>query len=289
MPLHSVPEVELRERCKLAIEGLEQWLRRLIHDRFSAEFGQSYIKAKTTNGGNLVRSELARKLEERRAQEPNRLARPIDAAMLDDEIDLICNPDHYKTYFKDALDGAFGPGAERVRDMLRRLVSPRNALYHANPISVHEAYRILCYSMDVVQSLKDYYAGLGMAQQYNVPTVLKLTDSLGHVVNLLGRSGQGMVDYSNDSASFLRCGDNISIEVEVDPSFDVSEYNIRWTIANIGGGPNFVGNKYTLHLAERYVSTRLCIVCWVASNKSWHRLGSVDDQIDVAYRVLPPI
>jgi hypothetical protein len=141
MPLYSIPEAELRDHCKRAIEGLELWLRRLIDDRFSAEFGPNYIDAKKPNGANLFRTAIAQGLRTRQANEPKRFQRLIDAAFIDDQIDLICNPDHYRIYFKDALDGAFGASAEHVRELLTRLVVPRNALYHANPISVHEAYR----------------------------------------------------------------------------------------------------------------------------------------------------
>jgi hypothetical protein len=294
MPLHSIPETELRDYCKRAIEGLEVWLRRLIDDRFSAAFGDNYIDAKKSNGGNLIGGAISKQLRERQGKEPKRFTRLIDAAFLDDLIALICNPDHYRMYFKDALDGAFGGGGDHLREVLDRLVTPRNALYHANQISVHEAYRVLCYSMDVVQALKDYYAKLNMTQQYNVPTVIRLSDSLGHVVHLSkgNRHPQGlaMVDYSNDTSAHLRCGDSISIEVDVDPTFDSSEYDIRWGIANLSGpAPQIVGRKFTLNLTEQFVSTRFCAVCWVTSKKSWHKLGSFDDQIDIAYRVLPPV
>jgi hypothetical protein len=292
MPLHSISEVELRDHCKRAIEGLELWLRRLIDDQFSAAFGSDYVNAQKPNGDRLIRGSLARELLDRQAKEPERFPRAIDAAFLEDQIDLICNPDHYRTWFGDALEGAFGPGADRLKEMLGRLVRHRNALYHANAISVHEAYRVLCYSMDVIQSLKDYYARVGKAQEYNAPTIVRISDSLGHVVNLgQQRRGPGMVDYSNDPSAHLRCGDTLSIEVEVDPSFDASEYDIRWSIANLPAppAPNILGKRFVLRLAELHVSTRFCAVCWVTSKKSWHKLGSVDDQVDIAYRVLPPV
>jgi hypothetical protein len=48
------------------------------------------------------------------------------------------------------------------------------------------------------------------------------------------------------------------------------------------------GPKFVLLLEERYVSTRFCAVCRIISNARWHKLGTHDDQIDIAYRVLPP-
>jgi hypothetical protein len=134
MPLHSIPETELRDHCRRAIEGLELWLRRLIDDRFSAVFGSDYMNAKKPNGDRLIRGSLAKELQERQAKQPDRFPRVIAAAFLEGQIDLICNPDHYRTLFAEALEGAFGAGGDRLREMLGRMIAPRNALYHANPI-----------------------------------------------------------------------------------------------------------------------------------------------------------
>jgi hypothetical protein len=226
---------------------------------------------------------------ERRTKDPGRFSRPIDATFLDDQIDIICNPKLYKRYFKDALNAAFPQGDSEARIFLTRLIPPRNSLYHANPISVHDAYRVLCYALDVIEALKQHYSQANMAQQYNVPTVIRICDSLGHVVSPSNApSGFSSVDYSNDQSAHLRCGDTISIEVDVDPAFDPKEYEIRWQVVK-AGGPQMTGPKFSLLLTEPYVSTRFCVVCRVTSNKSWHKIGEFDDQIDIVYRVLPPI
>jgi NADPH-dependent 2,4-dienoyl-CoA reductase/sulfur reductase-like enzyme len=131
-----------------------------------------------------------------------------------------------------------------------------------------------------------------MQQQFNVPIVIRISDSLGHVVtrsSLIGHPDwPAMLDYSRDDKSYLRSGDTISIEVDVDPSFDAASYEIKWSIANIGG-PNISGHKFTLLLTDKYVSVRFTAVCRVTSNATWHKLGTHDDQIDIAYRVLPPL
>jgi len=291
MPLHSLKESELRDHCKRAIEGLELWLRRLIHDKLSAAYGGNYLDAARPDGTRVIRSELARTLTERQKNEPKRYSRPIDAALLEDEISIICNPALYKPHFEDALVAAFPLGNDSARVTLERLVGPRNALYHANPVSIHDAYRVLCYTLDVVESLKAYYVKQNMAQQYNVPTVIRVTDSLGHVVSMSTANrhpvGVGSIDYSNDSSAYLHCGDTLTIDVEVDPAFDPKEYAIEWGIANIGG-PALYGPKFQMELTERYVSSRFTVVCRVTSKKGWHKLGTHDDQIDMAYRVLPP-
>jgi hypothetical protein len=292
MPLHSVLESELRDHCKRSIEALELWLRRLIDQMLSSVYGPSYIDAIKPGGHRVVKTEIAKRLKERAAKEPSRFHRLIDAALLDDTIDLICNPELYELHFKKALQAAFPNGHPEARTFLERLVPPRNALYHANPISVHDAYRVLCYSLDIISALQTYYRGQNMQQQFNVPTVIRIVDSFGHAVDrsgLIGHpDGPAMLDYSRDEQSYLRSGDTLSIEVDVDPSFDPASYEIKWLISNVGG-PIIYGRKFTLPLTERYVSTRFCAVCHVISNASWHKLGTHDDQIEIAYRVLPPL
>lgn len=290
--LHWMAESEIRDHCKRAIEGLEYWLRRLIDNKLSDVFGAGYVDATRADGSRIIRSELVRDLTNRSKAEHRRFPRIIDAAFLDEQIDIICNPVLYNECFKDSLESLFPQGNEVARTTLRRLIAPRNSLYHSNPLSVHDAYRVLCYSMDVVETLKSDYARINMAQQYNVPTVIKVSDSLGQVVHLSNSNrhpnGSAMIDYSSNESCYLRCGDALSIEVEVDPTFDSRDYEIEWLIANVGG-PKIVGPKFTLVLTDHYVSTRFCAVCQVRSKKNWHKLGTIDDQIDIAYRVLPPI
>ncbi|HEY3622381.1 MAG TPA: hypothetical protein VGL12_08290 [Roseiarcus sp.] len=129
-----------------------------------------------------------------------------------------------------------------------------------------------------------------MKNQFNVPTIIRVVDSLGHVYSFATKhddSGFKMVDFSRDGKSILRCGDTLSIEIEVDPTFDPSSYEIEWLITNIGG-PRMTGNKFVLFLEERYISVRFCAVCRIVSKANWHKLGTHDDQMDIAYRVLPP-
>jgi hypothetical protein len=292
MPLYTISEAQMRDGCKRAIEGLELWLRRLIDTKLIEAYGQNYLDAQKADGSRVINSSLANTLAERRAQEPARFVRAIDAAFLADQIQIICNPALYREHFADALNDIFPQGNDSARTFLSRLVAPRNALSHANPISVHDAYRVLCYSMDVVEGLKAYYARVNMANLYNVPTVVRILDSLGHLVYLSSSNrsldGPAIVDYSRDEKSYLRCGDSISITAEVDPAFRPDQYEVEWSIANVGG-PRIAGEKFQMVLSDRYVSTRFCVVCRVKSNQNWHKLGSCDDQIDIAYKVLPPI
>ena len=220
MPLHSVPDVELRDHCKRAIEGLEYWLRRLIDQELTTRYGANYLDAIEAGSQRVIRNEIAQRLKSFRDAQPTRYSRPIDAALLNDEIDIICKASLFNNCFKDALFAAFPHGNDEARVFLERLLAPRNALYHANPVSVHDAYRVLCYTTDVIESLKAYYLQENMAQEFNVPTVIQVRDSKGHVVHFSDPQRiVGHADFSNDPLSYLRCGDTISIEVEIDPSF----------------------------------------------------------------------
>jgi hypothetical protein len=292
MPLYKLSEKDLRDYCKRAVENLELWIRRLINQELIKSYGTQYLNATHPDGSRIINNGIERNLLARMTSEPKRFPTPIDAAFLDDAISILCNPELYKKHFAPALTEAFPDGLAEARTFLTRLIPIRNALSHSNSISVHDAYRILCYSHDIIQSIKIYYVALNMQQEFNVPTIVRVTDSLGHTVSFSSTTrnpqGYGMLDYSRDDKAVLHCGDTLSIEVGVDPTFDASTYEIKWLISNIGG-PIITGPKFTLLLEERYVSSRFCAVCHVTSKEKWHKLGTHDDQIDIAYRVLPPV
>ena len=293
MPLHSLPEHELREHCRAAIESLEYWLRRLIDDVLTETYGNDYLTAKNEKGGYLIRKTIRENVEKRQSGEPGRFSRPIDAAMLNEAIDIVCHPNLYKTHFKAAFDSAFPDGREEARTFLYRLVQPRHNLAHANPISVRQAEQIVCYSHDVIDSLKSFYIQENMAQQYNVPMIVRITDSLGHVVHAnqikRNRTGAGIVNYQDDPDSILYPGARLSIEVEVDPSFTADEYEISWTHCNQDPVCRDCRHpKYVLDLEKKHVKNDFAIYCEVTSNKDWHRLGHRDDHVAIIYKVLPP-
>lgn len=167
MPLHALTENDLREYCKRSIEALELWLRGLIDQQLTNEYGTDYINAVRTNGDRVIRGEISRRLIER-TSDKLRFPRPIDGALLDDLVDIVCNPELYNSHFKGPLNDVFPVGCQMARTILSRLISPRNALYHANPVSIQEALRILCYSEDVISALKADYQRRGLHQQFNM-------------------------------------------------------------------------------------------------------------------------
>lgn len=168
--IHTLTDSEIRSVCKERIEVLEHWLRRLIDDLLSQTYG-NYLGHEDAQGNRLIRKRLAEQIEERRRKESNRYPRIVDAILLDDAIDIVCNPQLFKTHFRQPLSLAFPNGENEARTFLTRLLAPRNHLSHANAISVRQAEQVICYTNDVIDSLKSYYGNINMQSQYNVPLI----------------------------------------------------------------------------------------------------------------------
>ena len=177
---------------------------------------------------------------------------------------------------------------------LERLIEPRNARAHSNPLSVRQAEQVICYSHDVIDAIKQHMEAINMAEDYNAPTIIKVTDSRGLVFHdsemREDRTDLGRVSLTEDKSAWLRVGDTLSLEVEVDPSFSPDEYQIEWRYLNkkldeAGATPQ---NRLLLEIREHHVSYLFVIDCVVISNKPWHRFGMFDDTISMSYRVLPP-
>jgi hypothetical protein len=285
MPLHKISSEELRTACRQKLETCETWLRRLIHETFSNSFGSSYFYSGIFNGNNLFRSDIRDHAGRRMREQPARYSREIDTLLLDHLVATLCKQDLYSEYFQTALRRAFPNGNAEARTFLGRLVSIRNALSHANPISVHEAERALCYCDDVIWSLKEFYREQNMAQEYNTPRFIRFSDSLGHTEYPLNT--QSEYDYRKHTS--LRPGEPIRLEVEVDDSFPPEEYTIEWVVSNIPNGESALGTSFVLEIQRRHVAERFYIVATLKSKEDWHRYLTFDDRLIISYKILPPI
>jgi hypothetical protein len=200
---------------------------------------------------------------------------------LDHLASVICKPDVFTRYFAHPVSWAFADN-ESLRAILNRLVLIRNSLSHANPLSIHDAERVLCYCDDIVYSLSQFYEARGMASEFNAPLFTKFVDSLGHVKNL--REPNHQLDYR--TLGSLRCGDSLRMEVEVDAHFSPDEYSITWSLS---GGETAEGSSFSLTLLPRHVSERFIVTATLVTNREWHRLGRRDACVRVLYKVVPPI
>jgi len=283
--LYGLSEADLREYCRRVMESLELWLRRLIDDVLTPTYGADYLNAQDDYGNYIINREVRENVAQRKRQEPQRYPRLIDAALLDDEIKILCHQELYG-YFRAALEGAFPDGMTEARTFLTRLVEPRNRLSHANPISVRQAERVICYSNDVIDSLKEYYGAVGRAAEYNVPSVIRTVDSFGNVALPRQQNNPEIFDYTKNQAYWLRPGQTISVEVEIDPAFSPGQYAIvwEWDSARLKDR-----NKVTILIERSHVSELFIIECKVVSNEDWHKHRYYDHRVVFMYRILPPL
>ena len=293
MALHLVSDAERRSACKAAIESLEAWLRRTIDMVLREHHGEAYIEARNPKNDDYIFGKKVRETLQRRAtSDPARFPRPIDAATLEEEIHLVCHHHHYKSDFRPFFDHMFPLGVGQLRTCLKRLVAPRNALYHANWVSVRQAEQVICYSNDVIESIKHRFQELNMARDFNVPTIHRFIDiDRGQFEEAQFRGeifGTGMLSFTDDPDQSLTVGERISLEVVVDPSFSPTDYSIEWEHRGARWHPDRQrGRRFTLMLQNVHVGESFCVTCTVTSDQEWHRHGSYDDEIKVCYRVLP--
>ncbi len=295
MPLHNLTEIELRQHCKEAVEALEFWLRRVIDITLAPEFGPDYINAKSgINDQHIIKKSIRDSIQSRASSDPRRYPRMVDAMLLDEEIDIICHPDLYRSFFKGYFENSFPLGNEQIRNCLRKVLEPRNNLSHANPISVRQAEQVICYSHDIIDSIKDRLRERNLEREYNAPTIIKVSDSRGFVFHdsqiRRNNTGRGGIDLTGDQSTYLRSGDTVGVEVEIDPSFPVEEYSVDWiTPEGINVQKYNSNRRVVLSLRDENVRVDFTIYCKVVSNKGWHRCGDVDDCVGITYKVLPEI
>jgi len=292
MPLHKLTDSELRQYCKEYIESLEMWLRRIIDDILTINYGSNYYNSTTIDGANIISKKIKKEIDDRISTEPSRYSRPIDACLLESEIKIITNPNLYQKHFRVVFDDFFIKGtSQMLRLILNRLTNPRNKLYHANAISVREAEQVICYSKDVIDSIKNYYIKINMSEEFNVPLILKYKDSFGNVTFRNKFTGKTIdhssaISFKNIKEQKLRPGDYISIELEIDPSFSEDTYKVKW---NPSTDPIQEGNTFKYKIRNKDIGEKFRISAKLITTNVWHKLNDFDDGLVISFVVLPPI
>lgn len=282
-------ESELNDLSKKSIESLEYWLRNLINDQLSKKYGRQFYSFQTTDGQFLIkkriREETAKRID---SSPPDRFSRWIESTVFDHLIDIICNPSIYDSTFKRVFSRQFEFGASQIKQLLEIIHDVRNRLYHLNPVSSRKVEQSICYSNDLIYCIRDYYIERNMHMDFNAPSILKYSDSLGHqfFYEQGTKTAVGWLIYNRFS---VRCGDILTIEIEVDASFSPDEYTIDWFIRNYDTVPFKNSTKAVITFAELHVSESFQISVQVKSNKSWHRHSLFDDILEISLPVLPPI
>lgn len=283
MPFTTYPIDQLRHECKHRLEILELALRRLIDQRFTTEHGANYFQTLVEEQYLFSKAVRERACEKKEAR-PERYPQLVDALLFDDLIVTVCKPAHWKGYFRSALITAFPDGCEEARTYLSRLVTVRNSLAHANPISYHDSARVFAYSEDVLVSIREYYQKMSGLDEFNAPTFVSFRDSLGNSDPI--RKSRQVLNYTS---TILRPGDRVRFEVDVDDSFSADLCSVRWTVNNISNPEMGTGRSFCLELTNRHVGEVFALTATLMSEKEWHRHGNFDAHVILNYKVLPPL
>ena len=284
---YSFSEEQLRAICKTSIESLEMWARRLIHDEMTRKFGDRFAYVQTNDGNFLVKKEIRQHITFMRSKEPSRFQRDVDTLFFEHIIYFLCNQRFYKELFHNALLRIYPQGIEEARLYLERLIPIRNALSHANTISIHQAERAVCYSHDFVEGIKEYYRERGLEKVWNVPRIVKVTDSLGNVFINEKDIGSASCDAIFTIPQKLYCGDTYSVEIEIDASFNPNDYQIKWVTR--GEEIKQYENKmnFSISFSESDICVARQIECMTIQNKTWHKYRDADSVVSLLFTVLP--
>jgi hypothetical protein len=217
----TLTEAERREIARRHLDSAEAWLRRIIDYQLSAAFGANYWDAIMPSGTPVISQRFRKAVAERRAAEPDRYTRNVDATQFDEAADLILHPQLYPDHFRAALTFAYPDGASEARTFLSRLNDHRNRIAHGGTCSGRDLEQCVCYSNDLIDSLKAFFRTQNMARTFNVPTFVRAVDNRGNEFHLSPNADdQGQfIDVRIKGTGDLHPGDELVIEAEVDQSF----------------------------------------------------------------------
>lgn len=280
---------------KETVETLETWIRNLIDKILSDAYGNDYFYFKNINNESIIKKKIIENLEQRCKNNSSRFPRQIDALLLSESIDILCNPTLYDKHFKKVLARQFPEGYSTLRRFLETILNIRNKLYHSNPISQREYEKVICYSHDIIDAIKEYYKEINLEKEFNVPSIISINDSLGNMIYesqflKLSRSRPICFHSNNRDNITLYPGDILEINVEVDETFHSDEYSIKWLYldnSSIFSCKEVLGNGFKLKVEEHHIREQFQIECIVKSDKTWHRFGKHDDMVLLIYKVLP--
>lgn len=283
---YQFSQEELRALCRTHIETLEMWARRFIHETLVQNYGKNYFDYKNSNGDPLINKEIRNNVLKLGEKHPQIKQRPVDGMYFEDLIKILCNPKLYK-HFKSALDYMYPQGNGEVRCFLSRLIPTRNALSHANPISIRQAEQVVCYTNDFIDGLKSYYKDVGMDKVWNVPKIIRATDSFGNVFVLPVEEKTPLNVFTVTQPMY--CGDTYSVQVDIDPSFDTEEYEIYWLRKELELKEYRNKTKLSIQFEIQDVTMLYTVTCCVASKREWHKFGQFDSELMLHLQVRPPI
>lgn len=279
---------EIRSKAKNNVESIEVWLRRLLLKR-KEQLGLEAYPDTVVNGNKLYNSEITKSVSLKFDANPERFKNPINALFLPELIKIICKSDSYPTLFKDIFVDKFILGSSHLRSMLDKLIPIRNSLGHANPITLLDYYTTELVLFDITSCIKKYFKDMGLAKDYNAPTIIALSDSKGNSFSedLISRTSVGAGQcYPQNENKTLQVGERLIVEAIIDPSFEETDYVVKWEYINMTH--TTTGNVLVVDIIGAHVNEFFSINCQVKSNNDeWHRMGQYDDVVYINYRVIP--
>lgn len=279
-------ESERKDLARRYLDAAEGWLRRLIDSKLTKWFGINYLAADETGGCRAISKDIRRQINGRFESDRLRFPRLIDAADLGHAITIVLHPQLYPGNFREAFRGAFPDGPAEARTFLNRLQEIRNKLAHGGTCSERDFERAVCYSNDLIDSIKQHFKEQNMERQFNVPTFIRVVDNRGNDFHLTSGPNDHMhfIDVRQRGNGDLYVGEELVLEAEVDPNF--SGYTLDWMTFSGDAGQ---GSPMRLQIAVKHVGLELIVRFNVRSSEQWHRLhGGIDDIVELRYRVLPP-
>jgi hypothetical protein len=240
----------------------------------------------TTSSRRAANNKIRRYVISQREANPGKFLRDIDATTFGQLIDIVINPKLFTDRFGTPLAQAYQLRHEEAKHFLIRLREIRDAVSHGRGCSARQLEQAICYSNDLVDSLKIYFGQINMEKAYDVPSIFRFSDSLGNTSYLENDVNEKIVDRRQQGRGNLYPGETLVAEVEVDPSFQVSEYDVAWFAY---GHERTSGSVARAAIQNRHVGQQFELWFEVTSKRDWHRLRDCDDRLILIYRVLPPV
>lgn len=86
----------------------------------------------------------------------------------------------------------------------------------------------------------------------------------------------------------LRPGDVLTLELEIDPSFDPDTYDIRWASVKPLSADRIDSHRIVINVTNSMVGQQWTLQCYITTRSSWHRIElGADDFLILNYRILP--
>ncbi len=273
------------EIARRYLDGAEAWLRKIIHSQLSLKYGQNYL-----NSSIGISKKIIDHINQKKKEKPGKIIRDIDGTTFDQAIDISTHPKFFDEHFKEPFIKAYPLGKEEARHFLICLKNIRNDVSHGQGCSARQLEQAICYTNDLADSIKSYFKGCSMEKEYNVPTVVRYIDNLGnesHLDEVPDVIGQRNIDWRNKGKGDLYPGDHLVAEVEIDASFDPSEYKVYWFV--FGSPKREEGCVAKVPIQNCHVNPQMELIFQVCSNRDWHKgHNGIDDEFRVLFKVLPP-